>query len=439
MADSSSSSQLKELLDYLFSLHRFGIKPGLERIESLLEFLGNPQNSLQCIHVAGTNGKGSVCSLLAGILQSAGYTVGLYTSPHLRQFNERIRINGEMISDADIAHLAHIMMPEIEREHTTFFEVTTAMAFAHFAKNQVDFAIIETGMGGRLDATNVIKNPIATVITSIDFDHMEYLGNDLITIAGEKAGIFKQGSPVIIGEERDVLIDSFKAHAVQKNTDEVFVVNDSCSYANLEMQPNLTMTLDCMIGDWQMSQISADRVGVHQARNILTALLTVKSLQNHFDIPEQAIRKGIGECMHLTGVKGRIQYVSATPLIVLDVGHNTACLNRLKETLASCGYPNHSWDIVFGVMKDKPIKEMLDILATLGRTLHCCTPNIDRAMSAHELYEMAQAQSIDAIYHESVAKAVESALQKNNPVLITGSFYLADEAIQALEELGINY
>ena len=439
MADSSSSSQLKELLDYLFSLHRFGIKPGLERIESLLEFLGNPQNSLQCIHVAGTNGKGSVCSLLAGILQSAGYRVGLYTSPHLRQFNERIRINGEMISDADIAHLAHVMMPEIEREHTTFFEVTTAMAFAHFAKNKVDFAIIETGMGGRLDATNVIKNPIATVITSIDFDHMEYLGNDLITIAGEKAGIFKQGSPVIIGEERDVLIDCFKAHAVQKNTGEVFVVNDSCSYANIEMQPNLTMTLDCMIGDWQMSQISADRVGVHQARNILTALLTVKSLQNQFYIPEHAIRKGIGECMHLTGVKGRIQYVSASPLIVLDVGHNTACLNRLKETLASCGYPNHSWDIVFGVMKDKPIKEMLDILATLGKTLHCCTPNIDRAMSAHELYEMAQAQSIHAIYHESVAKAVESALQKNNPVLITGSFYLADEAIQALEELGINY
>jgi dihydrofolate synthase/folylpolyglutamate synthase len=344
-----------------------------------------------------------------------------------------------MISDADIAHLAHVMMPEIEREHTTFFEVTTAMAFAHFAKNKVDFAIIETGMGGRLDATNVIKNPIATVITSIDFDHMEYLGNDLITIAGEKAGIFKQGSPVIIGEERDVLIDCFKAHAVQKKTGEVFVVNDSCSYANLEMQPNLTMTLDCMIGDAQMLQISADRVGVHQARNILTALLTVKSLQNHFDIPEHAIRMGIGECMHLTGVKGRIQYVSASPLIVLDVGHNTACLNRLQETLASCGYPNHSWEIVFGVMKDKPIKEMLDILATLGRTLHCCTPNIDRGMSAHELYEMAQAQFLNAIYHESVAKAVESALQKNNPVLITGSFYLADEAIQALEELGINY
>jgi dihydrofolate synthase/folylpolyglutamate synthase len=143
--------------------------------------------------------------------------------------------------------------------------------------------------------------------------------------------------------------------------------------------------------------------------------------------------------MNLTGVKGRIQYVSASPIIVLDVGHNTACLNRLQETLTSCGYPNHSWEIVFGVMKDKPINEMLDILATLGKTLHCCTPNIDRAMSAHELCEMAHAQSIDAMEHESVAKAVKSALQKNNPVLITGSFYLADEAIQALEELGINY
>jgi len=439
MSDSTSSPELQELLEYLFSLHRFGIKPGLERIESLLEYLGNPHSSLQCIHVAGTNGKGSVCSLLAGIFQSAGYTVGLYTSPHLRKFNERIRINGEMISDADIAHLAHVMMPEIEREHTTFFEVTTAMAFAHFANYQVDIAIIETGMGGRLDATNVIQNPLATVITSIDFDHVEYLGNDLITIAGEKAGIFKKDSPIIIGEERDFLIDCFKTHAEQKQSGAVFVVNDTCSYAHLAMHPNLTMTLDCRIGERQMLQISSDRVGIHQARNILTALLTIQSLRDTFDISEDAIRKGIAECMHLTGIKGRIQFVSASPLIVLDVGHNTACLNRLQETLTSCEYPNHSWEIVFGVMKDKPVKEMLDILATLGRTLHCCTPNIDRAMPAQELCGMAQAQSIDALHHDSVAKAVQFAVQKNNPVLITGSFYLADEAIQALEQLGIEY
>jgi dihydrofolate synthase/folylpolyglutamate synthase len=438
MSDSTSTPQLTELLDYLFSLHRFGIKPGLERIESLLEFLGNPQQSLKCIHVAGTNGKGSVCSLLAGILQSAGYRVGLYTSPHLRQFNERIRINGEMISDADIAHLAHVMMPEIEREHTTFFEVTTAMAFAYFAKEKVDVAIIETGMGGRLDATNVIEKPLATVITSIDFDHTEYLGNDLITIAGEKAGIFKEGCPVIIGEERIELIDCFKAHASKKNTDEVFVVNELCSHSNLTMHPNLTMKLDCKIGDMQFLQISSDRVGEHQARNILTALFTVQTLQG-FDIPEHAIRKGIAECMKLTGIKGRIQVLSISPLIVLDVGHNTACLNRLQETLASCGYPNHSWEIVFGVMKDKPIKEMLGILSMMSMTLHCCAPNIERAMPAPELCEMAQSESITAMHHESVVKALEYALQKNNPVLITGSFYLADEALQALEQIGISH
>jgi len=438
MADSSLPA-VKGLLEYLFSLHRFGIKPGLERIESLLAFLGNPQQSLKCIHVAGTNGKGSVCSLLAGILQSAGYRVGLYTSPHLRQFNERIRINGEMISDADIASLAHIMMPEIEREHTTFFEVTTAMAFAYFAKEQVDIAIIETGMGGRLDATNVIEKPVATVITSIDFDHTEYLGNDLITIAGEKAGIFKEGCPVIIGEERSELIACFTSHASEKHTGKVFVVNDLCSYTNLTMHSNLTMHIDCTIGERQYSQLSADRVGEHQARNMLTALLTVKSLQRHFEIPDHAIRKGIAECMHLTGVKGRIHVLSTSPLIILDVGHNTACLRRLEETLASCGYPNHAWEIVFGVMKDKPIKEMLEILAKMGMTVHCCTPHIERAMNAEELCVMAQAQSINAMHHESVGKAVEYAFQKNNPVLITGSFYVADEALQALEQYGIQH
>ena len=147
MHDSIQQSSIQDLLDFLFSLHRFGIKPGLERIESLLDSLGNPQESIKCIHVAGTNGKGSVCSFLAAILQSAGYRVGLYTSPHIRVFNERIRINGTMISDADIARLAGTMMVEIKKEHTTFFEVTTAMAFAYFAEQQVDIAIIETGMG----------------------------------------------------------------------------------------------------------------------------------------------------------------------------------------------------------------------------------------------------------------------------------------------------
>lgn len=437
MNASSHPSSMQELLDFLFSLHRFGIKPGLERIASLLNFLGNPQESLKCIHVAGTNGKGSVCSLLAAILQSAGYRVGLYTSPHVRIFNERIRINGEMITDEEISSLAERMMDEIQREHTTFFEVTTAMAFLYFAEQKVDFAIIETGMGGRLDATNVIQHPLATVITSIDFDHMEYLGNDLETIAGEKAGIFKKGSPVIIGEERSALIDLFKSKASFVEAGPIAVVNELCELTDICMRADFTMDIDCLIKGVQYHGVHSDRVGMHQARNIMTTLLTLKQLEDVLKIDDQSLRKGIASCASMTGILGRIQQVNIDPLIVLDVGHNVACLKRLKETLHACGHTHERWEIVFGAMKDKPIKEMLEILSPMTRVLHCCSPNIERAMPSDELYSMAIESSIHAMVHSSVEDAVNSALDSGNSVLITGSFYLADEAVNALEHRGI--
>lgn len=439
MHDSIQQSSIQDLLDFLFSLHRFGIKPGLERIESLLDSLGNPQESIKCIHVAGTNGKGSVCSFLAAILQSAGYRVGLYTSPHIRVFNERIRINGTMISDADIARLAGTMMVEIKKEHTTFFEVTTAMAFAYFAEQQVDIAIIETGMGGRLDATNVLKHPLATVITSIDFDHMEYLGNDLETIAGEKAGIFKQGSAVIIGEERDELIQLFKQKAAEISTGTVSVVNEECSYNNLSMHSDCTMQLDCIIQGIGIENISSDRVGLHQVQNILTSVLTLAHVSSMFPIEIDAVRKGIAACTSLTGIEGRIQCLRVNPPIVLDVGHNTACLQRLRDTLHGCGYEHQQWDIVFGVMKDKPVDEMLEILAQMSKTLHCCAPKMDRAMTSDALCEIAQSHSINAMQHNTVSEAIEIALQSENAVLITGSFYLAEEAVLALEQRGISF
>lgn len=433
------SSSIKELLDYLFSLHRFGIKPGLERIETLLRFLGNPHDSLSCIHVAGTNGKGSVCSLLAAILQSAGYRVGLYTSPHIRIFNERIRINGQMISDETIAKLAERMMPEIEREHTTFFEVTTAMAFAYFAQEQVDIAIIETGMGGRLDATNVLVRPLATVITSIDYDHMEYLGNDLLTIAGEKAGIYKRGCPVIIGEDRKEIIEVLQNHAINKGTSEVHVIDEVCSLLDFTMHPQFSMTLDCKIKGTLYRGLVSDRVGLHQARNIMTTLLTVDVLKHVLNIEDTAIRAGIASCTTMTGVNGRIQCLSESPLIVLDVGHNIACVNRLNETLDACGYADTSWEIVVGVMHDKPVDEMLGILASMSKTLHCCAPSMERAMHPHELYERAIHRSFNAMQHDSIADAVTYACNTGNPVLITGSFYVADEALQALNQLGYSH
>ncbi|MBI3259291.1 MAG: bifunctional folylpolyglutamate synthase/dihydrofolate synthase, partial [Ignavibacteriae bacterium] len=199
-----NQTDISEILTRLFSLHRFGIKPGLERTLSLLELLENPHTKFPSIHVAGTNGKGSTSSMLAAILTAAGYKTGLYTSPHIREFNERIRINGVPISDVDIARFAVPLLDESEKASTTFFEITTVMAFAYFAEQKVDIAIIETGLGGRLDSTNVIL-PEVSIITSIDLDHTQYLGLTLESITGEKAAIIKPETPVVIAEPRTTL------------------------------------------------------------------------------------------------------------------------------------------------------------------------------------------------------------------------------------------
>ncbi|MBK7987093.1 MAG: hypothetical protein IPK11_09300 [Ignavibacteria bacterium] len=209
------------VLTRMFALHRHGIKPGLERIEELMQQSGRPHTKFPSIHVAGTNGKGSVCSILAAILSAAGYRVGLYTSPHVRHFRERIRINGVPITDEEIIDLAAPMIANAEKTKTTFFEITTAMAFQYFAQKKVDIAIIETGMGGRLDATNVL-HPLVSVITSIDYDHTDFLGTSLTSIAEEKAGIIKYKVPAVTGEPRQNLRPCFERKSCQPTPSSLF-------------------------------------------------------------------------------------------------------------------------------------------------------------------------------------------------------------------------
>ncbi len=208
-SDKFKYNKKEEILAHLFSLQRFGIKPGLERTQHLLNFLGNPQNSFPSVHIAGTNGKGSVCSMLASVFMEAGYKTALYTSPHLVRFNERIRVNIIEISDNDIIRLAEILMPEGEKIGATFFEITTAMAFRYFAEQKVNVAVIETGLGGRFDSTNVLK-PLLSVITSLDIDHTEYLGKTIKDIAFEKAGIIKENTPVIVSRNSTEAISVIK-------------------------------------------------------------------------------------------------------------------------------------------------------------------------------------------------------------------------------------
>ena len=429
----SQKDSIQDLLHYLFSLHRFGIKPGLERIQFLLSFLDNPETLYPCIHIAGTNGKGSVCSILASILQSAGYKTGLYTSPHIRLFNERIRINGECIPNEDIARLASKLMPEIEKEHTTFFEVTTAMAFAWFAEQNVDIAIIETGMGGRLDATNVMESPLATIITSIDLDHTEYLGSDLLSIAGEKAGIMKKGSPVIIGESRIELQSFFKSFAIHKQASSCIIIDKESSVQSVRYNKDLSMNVDLSIGNQKYVEVKSERAGLHQIRNIQTALLALHEISELFPCDELSIRKGIEFTSLISGIDGRIQLLQTNPPIIIDVGHNPACIKRLLETIDMCGYSHNKWQIVFGAMSDKPIQEMLGLFAPYCDVLLACSPNIERAMPASQLALLSKDFIQNTEYFQSVAEAVYKGIDSKKPLLITGSFYLAEEAFHALD------
>ena len=431
----SQKDSIQDLLNYLFSLHRFGIKPGLDRIQFLLSFLENPETLYPCIHVAGTNGKGSVCSILASILQSAGYRTGLYTSPHIRLFNERIRINGECIPNEDIARLASKLMPEIEKEHTTFFEVTTAMAFAWFAEQNVDIAIIETGMGGRLDATNVIESPLATIITSIDLDHTEYLGSDLLSIASEKAGIMKIGSPVIIGESRIELLSFFKSFAIHKQASSCIIIDEKSAVYSVLYNRDLSMHIDLSIGNQKYVEVKSERAGLHQIRNIQTALLALHEISELFPCDELSIRKGIEFTSLISGIHGRIQLLQTNPPVIIDVGHNPACIKRLLETIDMCGYSHNKWQIVFGAMSDKPIQEMLRLFAPYCDVLLACSPNIERAMPASQLALLSKDFIQDTEYFQSVADAVYKGIDSKKPLLITGSFYLAEEAFRALDTI----
>lgn len=281
---------IKPLLDELFAMTFHGIKPGLDRITALLDTIDHPERRYPVIHVAGTNGKGSTCSMLASILQHAGYNVGVYTSPHIRRFNERIRINGALIDDIDIARLARPLMDAAAPIGGTFFEVTTAMAMQYFAERRVDVAVIETGLGGRLDATNVVE-PLVSIITAIDYDHMEYLGTTLPKIAAEKAGIIKEGIPVVIGDTRRELRTVFSTTAEQLHAS-ITYASDVIKVDVDALRKDLTMSVGA-VDDESLRYYDVDLCGRHQAQNVAAVLATLPILRDVYFIDEAHVRDGL--------------------------------------------------------------------------------------------------------------------------------------------------
>lgn len=425
------NNDLPSILERLFSLHRFGIKPGLERTLSLLELLDNPHKKFPSIHVAGTNGKGSTCSMLASILTEAGYRTGLYTSPHIRNFNERIRINGEPISNEDIARFALPLLGESEKAPTTFFEITTAMAFAYFAEQQVDIAIIETGLGGRLDSTNVLA-PTVSIITSIDLDHVQYLGFTLESVTREKAAIIKHNTPAIVAEPRNILRPIFNYRAKEVNAPICFV-HDNYTSNLISWNKDFSMNVTIHTPMGTLENIKCSIAGTHQVSNIYAVLSALDSFKNTFPVSEESIRLGLEFIGKNTGLSARIQLLRVNPPLVIDVGHNPAGLLKFIETLGLCGYSNEKWNIIFGVMADKNVEEMLTILKPITAHLFATSPKYERALSAKDLSEKAQSIGITNIrVFNSVSTAVTAAIETNKPTIIVGSFYLADEAIGEL-------
>ena len=432
-----TSEKKTAILEELYSFHRFGIKPGLERIQLLLNGFGNPHTKLKYIHVAGTNGKGSVCSMISSILTSAGYKVGLYTSPHLIEFNERIRINGLKITDEEMLPILEELMPKAKELACTFFEITTAMAFIYFAKKEVDFAVIETGMGGRFDATNVVY-PLVSVITQIDLDHQEYLGDSLEKIAFEKAGIMKPSSPVVISDNHSQLRELFVKQAEEVGspiffTEDWYQITDSRYYEDFSMKINISD------GFKKYEDLHIEKSGKHQKNNLTAVLSTIHFLTKNYEIPDTAIYTGLRNIKKLSGLYGRVEILRDYPMIILDVAHNPSSVKVLTDTLGNSGYVCQFYTVVFGVMADKDIDSILKLLKPYTRKLIITHPKTERAGATEYIEKIAldnDFNNIDLI--PDVDRAVEYALSiEGQQIIIVGSFFTAGEAITYLKSINL--
>jgi len=421
--------QYQEALDYLYSrlpvFHRIGpkaLKPGLTNTLRLCEALGNPQHKFRSIHVAGTNGKGSTSHMLAAIYQSAGYRVGLYTSPHLKSFTERIRLNGQPITEAEVAAFVKQHQELIESIEPSFFEVTVAMAFDFFARYQPDVAIIEVGLGGRLDSTNVIT-PLVSVITNIGYDHTDILGDTLAKIAREKAGIIKPGVPVIVGETDTETKPVFaevaeSVHAPIHFADQRYHVEDGGILNGLRQAR--VMAEESM--DYFL-----DLTGGYQLRNLPGVLATVDELQTLLPVSKEAVNVALQSVIRLTGLKGRFQTIQENPLIIADTAHNLPGLQSLFTTVNQ--YEFTTLRIVLALVADKDRSKVLSILPPTA-VYYFCQADSPRSLPSTQLQAEAEAYSLSGRAYTDVNQAVGAASREasaDDLILITGSnFHIAE-------------
>jgi len=427
-----------QTIDYLFTklpmFSRIGsaaFKKDLTNIKLLCDHLGNPERQFKSIHIGGTNGKGSTSHMVAAILQTAGYKTGLYTSPHLYDLRERIKVNGTLVPEEFVISFVENIQPLLEDIQPSFFEITVAMAFHYFAQQQVDIAVIEVGLGGRLDSTNIIT-PEAAVITNIGWDHMNMLGDTLEQIASEKAGIIKPAIPVIIGEKTKETSHVFQQIATERNApiyfaQEHFIVN------TFELKPaNLAVTvLD--LAKQQEHQYITDLPGIYQTKNICTVLQTIEVLKEKgFVIPTDAIQKGLQQVQQLTGLYGRWEVIRQKPTVVLEVAHNEDGLQQMMAHIKSLSF--NKLHIVYGMVKDKEASKVLPLLPKEA-CYYFTHAHIPRALPAQELKDTAIAYSLHGEAYEHVNTALTAASQKaleDDLIVVCGSIFLIAEVDKSL-------
>ena len=403
-------------------------KADLNNTIQLLNLLNNPQNDFKSVHVAGTNGKGSVSHMLASVFQEAGYKTGLYTSPHLRDFRERIRINGEMIPEENVVQFIDNYKEKFEAMELSFFEMTVGMAFDYFSKEKIDIAIVEVGMGGRLDSTNLIT-PELSIITNIDFDHMKFLGDTRAKIAYEKAGIIKPGIPVVIGETHPETEQVFIDKAKEDNSpiyfaDQIFDCDKIHIESDIEQQYDVWKN-----SELYMEALEIPLMGNYQQKNLTTVMCAIDLLRNKFNLSEDDIRNGIGKVIRNTHLMGRWQILNKDPLTIADTGHNVAGITEVVRQLAEMSYGKLHF--VLGMVNDKDIESVLQLLPR-GAEYYFCKADIPRGLDANILAEKAFDMGLRGQVFESVNHAYRSAVNNahfGDVVFIGGSNFTVAEVV----------
>lgn len=417
----------EESLEYIHSINWSFCNLGLERIFELCHALGDPQDSLKFIHVAGTNGKGSVCALLDETLRAAGYRTGLYTSPYIKEFNERMKVDGEMISREELAELTTQIRPiaDAMKDKPTEFELITAVAFEFFKRHKCDVVILEVGLGGRLDSTNVIKDPLLSIITGIDFDHVSLLGNTIQEIAAEKAGIIKDGCPCLYGGAENAAYRTIRAIADKRQAP--FYTVDRSTLCKKSIGTDGTVFDFERYHDLKLSLLGSYQP--YNATIVLTALDILK--KQGFEVLEEHVKRAFSSVRWMA----RFELLSKDPVVIYDGGHNQQGVSVAVQSIREY-FPDQKVNILSGVMADKDYDAMVEELKHVAKRVFTVTPKNPRALSAEEYAASFRLRHVDAIAFPDIESAVKAAIEDSRkqqiPLICLGSLYLYSDVYEAV-------